>query len=1552
MKSSMKPVSEFLAELSDRDIQIYAQGDRLRCNAPKEGLTPDIQADIKARKGEILQFLRQIDSGYDLQEICQPLPQIVTKPQERYQPFPLTEIQQAYLIGRDDSFDLSNVSTHVYAEIDVTALDPGKFQQAWQYLIDKHEMMRAIMNSEGQQQILEEVPDYQIEVLDLLTTAPEVATEQLTALRERLSHQLLPTDTWPLFEVRSALLPENKTRLFISIDLLIADAWSLELIVRELVDYLRDDQPQAAQGLELSFRDYVLAEKELENSAVYQRSQEYWRQRLSTLPPSPELPLGSSLSEIQRPRFVHRSRKIAPELWQRLRQRGFQANLTPSSIILAAFSEVLAAWSKSPQFTLNITLFKRLPLHQDVNRLVGDFTSLDLLAVDNSGAESFVTRAQKIQMQLWQDLDHRYVSGMKVLRDIAHAQKRYSGALMPVVYTSTLTNDSLNRDRFAGSSNTESASIYELGEVVYSLSQTPQIYLDHQVLEEQGALILNWDAVDEVFPPGLLDEMFATYGDFIEALGTREELWQANPQQIMEQLLPPQQVELIQKVNNNNTATKFDQRSPLLHSLFFERVKHQPEQTAVIAGDISLSYQELSDRAIDLGKQLRDLGATPNQLVAVVMEKGWEQVVAVLGILASGAAYLPIDPSLPAERREYLLKQGEVKIVLTQGKSDRALEWSLGLKRICVDHQGLENTDITPLEPIQKTSDLAYVIYTSGSTGTPKGVAIAHRGVVNTILDINQRYQIDRQVRVLALSSLSFDLSVYDIFGTLAAGGTIVIPDATNIKDPTHWADLITKYQITLWNSVPALMQMLVEYAEFHPEIAISTLELVLLSGDWIPLSLPPKIKNLNGGTQVISLGGATEASIWSILYEIADIDPNWQSIPYGQPMANQRFYVLNEMLATCPVWVPGTLYIGGIGLAQGYWQDESKTNNSFIIHPVTQERLYNTGDLGYYQPDGQIIFLGRSDSQVKVQGYRIELGEIETTLEQIPAVKQAVVLAREENQHEKRLVAYIVPNQTTITPTQLSQQLQQKLPDYMVPSSFVLLDSLPLTANGKIDRQNLPEPVPETIPTDTDVSGTDNAIAQEISQLVASVLKVEHIDLNANLLDLGANSLDIARIANLMEQKFQYRLQIKDLYRLSSVRALAQDRDRRLHPETNSSLIEELVSIAHKATTTELASEAVLELDIIPSSLKDRPISNPNAIFLTGATGFLGIYLLYELLVQTQAQIFCLVRAANLEAAKQRLQNKLKDYQLWQEEFDSRIVPLIGDLSQPNLGLSPKQFDQLCQSIDVIYHNGAVVNLLYSYNALKASNVLGTQEILKIASTSKIKPVHYISTIGIFLSANDADKIIYETDSIDSVEIVEGGYAQSKWVAEKLVTLAAQKGLPVTIYRPGTITGHSITGISSTQDWLSLLLISCLQTGMIPLRDVTIAFTPVDYVSRGIVCLSQQPNVDNNNYHLLNPQSSHWNQLPDLLKSLGYPLKQVTFDQWSEQINRTNGESAMDSIKNLLPSLKYHSSNSGKIQFDSQNAVRELAKYGLVCPSSTRHLLNSQLAYFKRSSS
>jgi len=744
--------------------------------------------------------------------------------------------------------------------------------------------------------------------------------------------------------------------------------------------------------LALSFRDYVLAELRLQDTELYRRSRDYWAARLADLPAAPELPLAIDPATLSRPRFVHREARIEAELWQQLKAHGARAGLTPSGILLAAFAEVLTVWSKSPRFCINLTTFNRLPLHEEVNALVGDFTSLLMLAVDNSLPASFAQRARNLQEQMWRDFDHRYYSGVRVLRDLARLRRERdrplsTQAMMPVVFTSLL----------AGVSAQKHPAPWQ--EIIYCVTQTPQVWLDHQVLEEGGNLLLYWQAVETLFPPGLLDAMFEAYTSFLHRLATDDELWQAPSCE----LLPNSQ--LAQWASLNATETAFPEG--LLHSFFLEQVAKRPRQLAVVSTKRTLTYQQTLHEAMVLGHKLRQLGACPNQLVAVVMEKGWEQVVGVLAVLLSGAAYLPIDPRLPQERVTWLLEHGQVEFLLTQSWLDKRIAWPEDVQHICVDSLDLDQEEVKRLNPVQSPDDLAYVIYTSGSTGLPKGVMIDHRGAVNTILDINQRFGVSSMDRVLALSALNFDLSVYDIFGLLGAGGKIVVPPEESLRDPAAWLDLLVRERVTIWNTVPALLQILVDSIELTNSLWQQTsLRLVLLSGDWIPLPLPEQVKERLPALQVISLGGATEASIWSILYPIHATLPSWKSIPYGKPMRNQRLFVLNHMLEPCPIWVPGHLYIGGVGLAMGYWRDEEKTQASFFHHPLTGERLYRTGDLGRYLPDGNIEFLGREDFQVKIQGHRIELGEIERTLSWHPAVQAAIVTTINDPHDHKRLLA------------------------------------------------------------------------------------------------------------------------------------------------------------------------------------------------------------------------------------------------------------------------------------------------------------------------------------------------------------------------------------------------------------------------------------------------------------------------------------------------------------------------------------------------------------------
>ncbi|MEC5028423.1 MAG: amino acid adenylation domain-containing protein [Oscillatoria sp. PMC 1051.18] len=1062
---------------------------------------------------------KERDEEQAAEETFSALPTPIPDPSNRYKPFPLTDLQHAYWVGRLGVLELGNVANHGYYEIEGEGLDVGRLNSALRRLIDRHDMLRAIILADGRQQVLETVPPYEIAVLDLQEASPDEVERAIAAIRQQLSHQVLPTDRWPLFEFRATQLPGKRVRLHISYDLQIFDAWSLFRLFEEW--YQLYSQPETTfPPLEITFRDCVLTEQKLEMTSLYRRSRDYWLTRLDTLPPAPELPLAKHPSEIKQPQIRRYDARLNRQDWQKLRQNAREAGVTPSVVLLTAFSEVVKLWSKNPNFTLNLALFNRLPFHPQVNELIGDFTSSILLSVHSASNHSFRDRAIAIQEQLWQDLEHRYFSGVRVTRELARVKGTTPNTL-PIIFTSTLGMEALGQ---------ETSSFSHFGELVYAISQVSQGWMDVQIWEEKGELTFNWDVVEELFPQGLIAEMFAAYCRLLELLATSATVWQEK-----QLVLPPTQLALYDKINRTDAPIS----ETLLHELFAIRVRERANQPAVIAPQLTLTYQELFNLSNQLARRLQTLGASRGRLVAVVMEKGWEQIVAVLGILASGAAYVPIDPAWPEERRQALLTNSEACLILTQSRLDETLSWPAEIIRLCVDRDKLTEESSAFLPAQQTPDDLAYLIYTSGSTGFPKGVAIAHRSAVNTIEDINRRFGIGAGDRVLALSSLSFDLSVYDIFGILAAGGAVVLPEARRERDPRHWADLLHQQNITLWNSVPALMQMMVDSAK-----DLGDLRLVLLSGDWIPLALPGQIQTLNREVEIVSLGGATEASIWSICYPIKIVDSTGKSIPYGRPLANQRFYVLDEELEPRPFWVPGQLYIGGIGLAREYWRNEEKTTQSFITHPKTGERLYKTGDWGRYLPDGNIEFLGREDYQVKVNGYRIELGEIEAVLTQYSQVKQAVVDIIGNEVRNKRIVAYVVSNKGEITLESLRHFLSDRLPDYMIPSAFVFLDALPLSANGKVNRPALPVPDSLTIPTCEPNIAPQDSLEQTIATIWQEVLEIEQIGVNRHFFDLGGNSLLLTRMyGEILKQlpDLASNLTIVELFNYSTIRQLSQ---------------------------------------------------------------------------------------------------------------------------------------------------------------------------------------------------------------------------------------------------------------------------------------------------------------------------------------------------------------------------------------------------------------------------
>ncbi|MEV7807436.1 amino acid adenylation domain-containing protein [Microbispora sp. NPDC088329] len=892
--------------------------------------------------------------------------------------FPLTPVQQAYLFGRADHQALGGVGCHNYLEFDGAEVEAHRLERAVRALIERHPMLRVRFGDDAVHHVLPQSPWRGLTVHDFRDRTDDEASAAALELRDRLSHRVLRVDQGEVIDIQLTRLPGGVDRLHFNVDLLAADLASFRLLLTELA-VLYDD-PDGLDAITYTFGRYLADQAEVRRTEA-ERARAYWQDRLPSLPGGPRLPLATEPEAVAVPRFVRRAFGLTADEWLLMERRAGEAGLTPAAVLATAYAQVLSRWSGDEHFLLNLPLFDRdLDAHPEIGRLIGDFTGLLLLEVKLSG-DSFTDRARTVQRQMHEDIGHAAYTGVDVLRDLARTDLD-APRTAPVVFSLDLSAP-LIPDEFAA----------RFGDAAWMISQTPQIWLDHQIYRTRdGGVRLVWDAVDELFPDGMLDAMMSAYEALVRGLLAGD--WEAASPEIP---LPAAQRERRAEVNSETRALTGD----LLHSAFFERAGDRAGQPALLWGDGEvMTHDELARHALGIAGALARRGAGRGSYVAVVAPKGPQQIAAVLGVLAAGAAYVPIGVDQPAERRARILELSGAEFILDGAGLLESADADVDVLSIDAAMLSRPLSAPVPADP----GDPAYVIFTSGSTGLPKGVELSHRAAVNTVEDINERFGIGPGDRVLAVSALDFDLSVWDIFGFLAVGGAAVLVPESGRRDAGEWLTLCRRHSVTVWNTVPALLDMLLTAADGAP--LPGTLRLALLSGDWIGLDLPGRLARATSGwCRFISLGGATEAAIWSNSFEVTEVPAGWRSIPYGKPLRNQKFRVVDGRGRDCPDWVPGELWIGGAGVALGYRGDPELTAARFPEHDG--ERWYRTGDLGRYWPDGNLEFLGRLDHQVKINGFRVELGEIEACLQAHPAVAQAVAVAVTEGRRE--VVAAVV---------------------------------------------------------------------------------------------------------------------------------------------------------------------------------------------------------------------------------------------------------------------------------------------------------------------------------------------------------------------------------------------------------------------------------------------------------------------------------------------------------------------------------------------------------------
>lgn len=885
---------------------------------------------------------------------------------DMWEPFPLTDVQYAYWAGREDGQPLGGIGCHAYLEFDGNNVEAVRLEAAWNQLQYHHPMLRACFTEDGRQKIQERPFSEKMPVNDFSDMPEKEAYKKAEEVRERLSHRKLQIEKGEVAGIELTLLPSGKNRIHIDMDLLIADVQSLQILLKDLVAaYNGKKLPEESK--DWNFAAYLERQAVDDNK---EKAKDYWRKRLDTLPKGPELPLAKRPEEVEKTVFHRRIVRIEKKEWEELQSKAKEYQTTPAMLLLTAYATVLERWSRNKRFLINIPFFNRKTEYQGMEEVIADFTTLLLLEVDCENNPTFLELLGRIQKRLHEDMKYTAYSGVQVQRDLT---KKYgdASASAPVVFACNLGTPLVNEE-FKET----------LGTFSYMISQTPQVWNDFQSYEDEDGVQLTWDSVDALFPDSMVQDMMDSFQTLLHRL--RTENWDQEFD-----VLPENRRKFLGKSYNVGEL----EQPMCLHTAFLQNAAEHPGKIALVdTGEgCSITYGDFKEKALEIAAEFFKHGIR-KEPIAITLPHRREQIVAAMGILMSGNIYVPVSISQPRERRKLIHEKTGVKYVITNKKWKDMIEWPDKTKIFMMDEMK-ESSDFGFLKI--SPEDSAYIIMTSGSTGVPKGVEIAHKSAWNTIQDINKKYRVSEKDTALAISAMDFDLSVYDVFGVLGSGGTLVLIPEEERKNAEYWMEQIVKYHVTIWNSVPVLLDMLCVCAEARKEKL--PLRVVMISGDWIGMDLPERIASLTDYCEFVAMGGATEASIWSNYQEVTlPIPSEWKSIPYGRPLEHQAYRVVDENGKDCPYWAEGELWIGGCGVAKGYRGDFALTEQKFVSD--TFGRWYKTGDLGRFWQDGTIEFLGRKDHQIKIRGHRIEIGEIEACINSIDEVDDSIVACIKEN--------------------------------------------------------------------------------------------------------------------------------------------------------------------------------------------------------------------------------------------------------------------------------------------------------------------------------------------------------------------------------------------------------------------------------------------------------------------------------------------------------------------------------------------------------------------------
>ncbi|SFR98129.1 non-ribosomal peptide synthetase [Anaeromicropila populeti] len=1394
------------------------------------------------------------------------------------------------------------------------------FEKAVQLLIQKHVLLRATFGVKNGTcfQIIHH--DYKAKIN--VVNASGFSDEKLIEINKEEYHKPFDLETSPAFRITLFKVASDDLILMFNIHHIITDYTSTGLLVSDLWSFYENmlNGQSAKLDIETDYRyiDFINWQKEYVESPEGEQALQYWKELLETSNSKLELPTDRRVSDGQNVGgTVYFT--IGEELTVQYKELAKREKKTLNSIIMAAFQVLLYIYSDQSDISVATTANAR-----GLRKF--------------EGVAGYFINPLVIRSQLSDDMTFSQLAE-EVNRNIFSAIRNQN-------YPFPLIVEKVDKKKQDGYSPFFQVTF----QLISNMGKGPEIDKSVEpfnIPQQEGQFDLEMEIIEQGYMSGRIaynkllfnEESILRFNKhFINLL---KEILKKPDELISDyNIIDAEERDLLVNKFSHTKMVRYTRKC--IHQLVEEQSQMHPESIAVVGQDLQgrrmdITYDTLNRKANQLADYLLKQSKGGSGIVGICLRKSIELVTAVLAVYKAGMTYIPIDPAYPQERYHFIEKDAEVELLIVSSEQGTNLFESN--KGVVVIDIAKERQNIDVLSSSNKAlpvSDegIAYIIYTSGSTGLPKGVKVPHKGAVNTFYGYFEAYLLEHECRKhLQMANFTFDVFVGDFIRSLCSGGTLVLCPREYLIDVKQLYKLIVDEKVEFAEFVPAVMRYLTQYLQKENLMIDCMKGLVISSDSWNMSELKEFQKYFSSKTRFISAYGVTEASIDSTYMDCSDIEEGTSGfVPIGRPLVNTKTYIITKKHKLAPLGVPGELCIGGIGVAEGYLNRPELNQEKFIADPFSNDtgKMYCTGDLVRYLSNGVIEFMGRIDNQIKIRGLRIELGEVENVLVQYEDVKEGCIVTKKDKYGESFLVGYYTSKEgKKVILENLQDYFKQKLPEYMVPSVFAEIEEFPLNSNGKIDRKQLPD-VEVVIP---EISGEyqlpETKIQKELSQVWMKVLNINKIGVNHNFFDIGGHSFLAIRLIDEISSSLGYHVPLVEFLKNPTISAMEQI----IEPSGNEE--EKIQDIV-----LEKIQDNVLEEETTLNS----SWYNPEKILLTGSTGFLGSHLLADIMkTYNNAKVYCLIRGSEKEDSKNKLLRVLERNKIDYSQFVHRIELVNGDLGAHNLGLTKQQFNQLAEEMDIIFHCGAYVNFAYPYEVLKNVNVDGTVQILKLATTKKMKLVHYISTTSVYDNLETTTGFfkkrviigentpLFENDKLKNTL----GYTQSKWHAEKVINEARQQGIPVCMYRPNVISGNSKTGVWNTTDFASNTLISIAKSGVIPKQNAAFNWAPVDYVSEAIVYLSRQGASINQNFNVTSPYDLTLTDLKEYLTEAGYPIVSIPFSKWikkmEEIVYRDSAEEKMP--KELLESIK-HQNPRVIVIYDSNNVEKGLKNSSIKCPA------------------